>query len=86
MGQWEKLLEKIKSLDNNMRFSELAKVLKSYGYVITSPRSGSSHYTFRKKGFNPITIPKHEPIKSVYVRMVRDIVEAEDNNQKKELK
>lgn len=40
-------------------------------------RSGSSHYTFRKSGKNPITIPKHEPIKKVYVEMVCDIVEEE---------
>jgi len=33
--------------------------------------------TFRKSGKNPITIPKHEPIKKVYVEMVRDIVEEE---------
>ena len=25
----------------------------------------------------PITIPKHEPIKKIYVEMVRDIVESE---------
>ncbi|WP_288304336.1 hypothetical protein [uncultured Treponema sp.] len=24
-----------------------------------SPKSGSSHFTFRKQGKNPITIPKH---------------------------
>ncbi|MBQ6222736.1 MAG: hypothetical protein IJJ44_09010 [Solobacterium sp.] len=42
---------------------------------MNSPRSGSSHYTFRKKGYNPITIPKHEPIKKVYVEMVRKVVE-----------
>ncbi|UTC77412.1 addiction module toxin, HicA family [Treponema sp. OMZ 799] len=82
MAQWEKLLEKIKSLDKNMRFSELAKVLKAYGYVMTAPRSGSSHYTFRKKGCNPITIPNHEPIKSDYVRMVKEVVEEEESNQK----
>lgn len=33
-----------------------------------SPKSGSSHYTFRKAGKNPITIPKHEPIKTVYIK------------------
>lgn len=37
----------------------------------------SYYYTFRKSGKNPITIPKHEPIKKVYVEMVRDIVEEE---------
>lgn len=44
---------------------------------MNAPRSGSSHYTFRKQGCIPITIPKHEPIKKVYVEMVRQIVESE---------
>ena len=50
------------------------------------PSGGSSHYTFRKKGCNPITIPKHEPIKVVYVKMVKAIVEAdcEKRNQEEE--
>jgi len=45
-----------------------------------APRSGSSHYTFRKDGCAPITIPKHEPIKKVYVQMVKDVVESEASN------
>ena len=44
---------------------------------MNTPRSGSSHYTFRKQGCQPITIPKHEPIKKIYVEMVRQIVESE---------
>jgi len=64
-----------------MRFEELKKVLESYGYVMNAPRSGSSHYTFRKNGCNPITIPKHIPIKLVYVQMVKSIIEAESKNQ-----
>lgn len=35
---------------------------------------------FRKQGCMPITIPKHEPIKKVYVEMVRQIVESEAKN------
>ena len=42
-----------------------------------TPRSGSSHDTFRKQECQPITIPKHEPIKKIYVEMVRQIVERE---------
>lgn len=49
----------------------------AYGYGMNAPGSGSSHYTFRKQGCMPITIPKHEPIKKVYVEMVRKIVESE---------
>ena len=62
MGQWDKLIRKITSLNKDMRFLELKKVLESYGYVMSSPKTGSSHHTFRKPGCNPITIPNHEPI------------------------
>ena len=48
--------------------------------VMNAPKGGSSHYTFRKAGCQPITIPKHEPIKKVYVEMVKQIVESETLN------
>ncbi|GFI49879.1 hypothetical protein IMSAGC020_01080 [Lachnospiraceae bacterium] len=80
MSKWDKLLARICTLSKNIRFDELRKVLESYGYEMNAPRSGSSHYTFRKKGSMPITIPKHEPIKKVYVEMVKQIVESEERN------
>ena len=79
MSQFDKLLQRIRSLDKNMRFDELKKVLEHYGYTMSGPASGSSHKTFRKAGCNPITIPQHEPIKKTYVEMVRDVVESEEN-------
>lgn len=79
MSKWEKLLARITSLSKDLRFDELRKVLESYGYRISPPRGGSSHYTFRKPGCRPITIPKHEPIKKIYVEMVREVVESEEN-------
>lgn len=75
MSRWDKLLNRILSLLKDMRFDELKKVLESYGYEMNAPKSGSSHYTFCKPGKNPITIPKHEPIKKIYVEMVREVVE-----------
>ncbi|MCI9048018.1 MAG: type II toxin-antitoxin system HicA family toxin [Hungatella sp.] len=80
MSKWEKLLARICALSKDIRFDELRKVLENCGYVMNAPRSGSSHYTFRKKGCKPITIPKHEPIKKVYVEMVKQIVESEERN------
>ena len=50
MFKWDKLLHRIKSLSGDLRFDELKKVLEEYGYVMNAPRSGSSHYTFRKEG------------------------------------
>lgn len=40
MAQWDKLLNKIKSLDKDIRFAELKKVLQSYGYTIAQPKHG----------------------------------------------
>ena len=77
MSSWDKLLARILTLSNDLRFDELRKVLETFGYTMKAPRSGSSHYTFRKPECMPITIPKHEPIKKTYVEMVRDVVESE---------
>lgn len=79
MSQWDKLIRRIKSLPRDVRFDELSKILKAYGYEMEAPRSGSSHYTFRKPGCNPITIPKHTPIKRVYVEYVKEIIEQEES-------
>ena len=80
MSKWEKLLARIHLLSGDLRFSELQKVMESYGYQLSAPKGGSSHFTFRKKGCRPITIPKHEPIKKVYVKLVKQIVESEAGN------
>ena len=80
MSKWDKLLARIQTLSTDLRFDELRKVLESFGYDMKIPKSGSSHYTFRKSGCQPITIPKHEPIKKVYVEMVKQIVESEMGN------
>lgn len=80
MSKWDKLIERICSLVNDLRFDELCKVLESCGYEMNMPRGGSSHYTFRKPGCQPVTIPKHEPIKKIYVEMVKQIVESEEES------
>ena len=74
MSRWDKLLEQVVSLSPDVRFEELKKILESYGYVMKSSKGGSSHYTFRKDGDHPITIPKHKPIKKVYIKMVKDVI------------
>jgi len=78
LSKWEKLLDRITKLSKDIRFAELKKILESYGYEGTKPKGGSSHWTFRKKGKPPVTIPKDEPIKSVYIKMVKDIIESEE--------
>ncbi|MBS5063686.1 MAG: type II toxin-antitoxin system HicA family toxin [Hungatella hathewayi] len=77
MSQFDKLISKIMAMDADMRLEELEKVLAYYGYEKHLPSGGSSHYTFRKPGKMPITIPKHKPIKLIYVKKVKKIVEGE---------
>jgi len=72
MGKLEKLIKKILKLDKNLRFDELTKILKRFGYKQSQPSKGSSHYTFRKDGKMPITIPKDNPVNTAYVELVRD--------------
>ena len=79
MSKYDKLLQRIKLLNKNLRFDEIKKVLEAYGYKMYEPGSGSSHRTFRKDGCTPITIPVHEPIKLVYVIMVKEVVEASED-------
>lgn len=74
MSRWDKLINEILSLSKDLRFEQLRKVLESYGYKGEKPGRGSSHWTFRKDGKMPVTIPEHKPIKKVYVEMVRDII------------
>ena len=80
MSRWNKLLERICSLSKDIRFDELKKILESYGYEMKGTSGGSSHFTFRKTGCAPITIPKHEPIKKAYVILVKEIIESEEDN------
>ena len=83
MSRFDKLLQKIKSLDKNLRFEEIAKVLQHYGYDMRGPSGGSSHKTFRKDGRSPITIPQHDPIKRAYIEEVRNVVESEESDDDK---
>ena len=81
VSKWDNLLARICALDKGMRFDELRKVLESYGYEMKRPAGGSSHCTFRKAGRMPITIPLHEPIKTVYVQMVKEVIETEESHE-----
>lgn len=78
MSKWDKLLHQIKSLDKDVRFDELKKVLEDLGYVMSMPKGGSSHCTFRKPNECSITIPKHQTVKTIYVKIVKDIIEREE--------
>ena len=76
LSQWDKLVADILKQNPNLRFGDLCKALVKIGYTAEQPRGGSSHYTFRKDGCMPITLPKHTPMKKAYINLVADAVRA----------
>lgn len=74
MGQWDKLIADILAASPNLRFEELAKALCRMGYTMGQPKGGSSHYTFRKPGCMPITIPRRSPMNKAYIELVAEAV------------
>lgn len=74
MSQRDKLIAEIKNLNRNLRFNELSKILTSIGYIAGSPKSGTSHVTFRKPNNRPITVPKENPINVAYIELIREAI------------
>lgn len=78
MSKWDKLIAKLQGSPNEMRFQDLAKILEKYGYTMKETGGGSSHCTFRKVGYAPITIPRHGSITKTYIEMVREVIESQE--------
>ena len=72
MSQFEKLMKKLLSLPKEMRYEDLKSILERFGFK--GNEVGSSHITFRKKGYPNITIPRHGNIKKTYVKIVKDVI------------
>ena len=83
MSKNDKKLQDIRSNPKNVRFDVLQNLLPGYGFKVTAPRGGSSHYTF-SRGIYRITIPKDNPVNQVYVKKVIQIIdelEKESNDE-----
>ena len=65
----EKLYEKISRSKHNTSFSDLKKLLESYGFIVKN-KTGGSHYSVRHPQLEfPIKpLPKNTPVKSPYIR------------------
>ena len=73
MTRQEKELERIRNNPTNVRFEDLDRLLSSYGFESRS--GGGSHYFYKKRGCRPISIPKHKPVKTVYVKKALALIE-----------
>lgn len=76
MTKREKRLTRLKQNINNVSFEDLRKVLEDHGFVLKSV--SGSHFTFHAKIETKsyrITIPRHRPVKSVYVDKAFELIE-----------
>ena len=75
MSKAAKALERLLrgSSDASFTFEELRRVLLQVGFEERAPKG--SHYTFAHPDVPSIlTIPKHKPLKPVYVRRARALI------------
>ncbi|QZT34679.1 type II toxin-antitoxin system HicA family toxin [Caldalkalibacillus thermarum TA2.A1] len=68
MAGVEKIIKKMEQSPHEIRFNEIVNVLNHYGYI--EVRVKGSHHHFRNEEGDLITIPKHNPVKAVYVKDV----------------
>ncbi len=81
MGQKEELLEQLRRNPTNVRFEDLDRLLRAYGWECRSPRGGS-HYFYKRKGCRPLSVPRHRPVKSHYVKeAIARILECDETDE-----
>lgn len=76
----EKLINKLNNY-KNIRFEVVDKILTSIGYECNK-KNGGSHRIYRKKGdFQPINIPRKDPVKAIYINSVIEAYEIYKNTK-----
>lgn len=76
MSRHTKAIQRIINNPKNVSFENLDKILRGIGYE--SRNNGSSHFVYSKAGCFPITIPKHKPVKEIYVKKVIELLDLEE--------
>ncbi len=77
----EKRLKKIFQNPKTVPFQELDRVLKSFGFEVRQPSSGSSHFIYTKAEIQ-FSVPYKRPfVKEVYVKRVIEILGSQDEKE-----
>ena len=78
MTKRQKRVRRLFQNPRTVAFKELDQVLKSFGFEVRQPGSGSSHYIYTK-GEIQISVPFKRPyVKEVYVKRVLELIGGED--------
>ena len=68
-----RLYKSVEKTTSNARFERISRLLESVGFQCKRT-SGGSHNVFRRKGTEPISVPKAIPVNQTYVVEVLKIV------------
>ena len=74
MSKKDKRLQDMRNNPGNVRFDVLRELLSRYGFKVSAPKGGSSHYTFSRSIYR-ITVPKENPVNQTYVKKVIKIID-----------
>lgn len=75
MGKIDKLYSKMKRNPKNVTFKDIETICKHFDCYVEN-YSGGSHYAIgHSKILNTITVPRHNPVKEVYVKRVLEIID-----------
>jgi len=67
MSRKQKLYEKLKNNPESGSFEDVDNLLIWCGFE--RRRTSGSHYTYKRKGYpNLVTVPRHKPLKVIYVK------------------
>jgi len=78
MSSVEKIIEKMKTQPNGIKFSEVEKILNYLDFYET--RQKGSHKRFKNENLQEaITIQVQNPLKAVYIKQILKMLE--DNSQ-----
>lgn len=75
LSSLRKLYERALRNPGSVRFDELDRLLRRWGFVRRQPGGGSSHHVYTR-GAVSLTVPRHgDAVKPVYVRRVMEALE-----------
>lgn len=81
MTKRQKRVQKLFQNPKTVSFRELDQVLKSLGFEVRQPGSGSSHHIYTK-GQIQISVPFRRPfVKEVYVRRVLELIGGDEDEK-----
>ena len=76
MTKREKRLERIRQSPSGWTIDELEQIMLDYGMKKVRSKGSHRRYSYILNGHNEqITVPVNKPIKTIYVKLVREVIE-----------